>query len=907
MEDAAGRSIWWSDTAVLNSSPERVLVARCRKPAIVDVQRIDGSLVKSNNAGDLTVVDRSYLRPGMVVASESDPGGQLGVVTAAATALDLVRLHGGDGAVTGVSPADLRRVVAISVGDYVVSSSTGWLGRVVEAGLDADVVFDDGGRCRVAEASRKLRAVVKEEDYVGRRYTETRLFPGQRVVSSASSWRTARWLHGSFWKPSYKQGTVAMVKRSGVLVYWIASSPHQEEPPAFHQNVDDLIFFCSPKVNSWRVSDRCFFRNNNNTPDDFSTSSSCGKHKNDCVMRKHHRNRKKAMMRKKRTSIESSRRLEVDRPMSVADTHTTVDVLWQDGTRQRGVPSATLSPYVPKNHHDFFPGQQIRRTVLVGDDAQSQSESPPPVAGVVRSLDCKDQTVRVSWLTVTGDNNNNIDDEEEETVSAYHLSRILDHDVFYGNIVIRLHAGTRSSTDNGDLSWVGRVVDLCDDGQVQVKWGDGTTTKVLPREVAVVKEQWVTEMLRQLGDWVYDDGSSDEAQHDTNQAHPIANTVVGNQTEGNNDQGQNNNTAATSIISRVSSAIIRLGSIVLEQGKRPFRVTGWTTVEASSNAGLAAASENIEPVSSAVANAQKIAESPHEEGEGKAQADGTTAGLEAFRFQQFDVVQSPPDHRYLDNVGQGTIIGGKTWTKGVQREWKILENDLPDTIYVRVFEDRMDLLRAVMVGACGTPYQDGLFFFDLQLPPSYPAAPPLVNYHSFGLRLNPNLYPSGTVCLSLLGTFGGQDIELWSPESSTILQVLVSIQGLVLTALPYYNEAGYASQVGTPMGHRNELPYSENTYLLSLQTMLHLLRRPPAGFEDFVRDHFRRRGRHVLRACEAYRKGCLIGTLDREANATKTSKARPCSTGFRLALDNIVPRLKVAFAEIGADMCERAV
>ncbi|KAK3140309.1 hypothetical protein QOZ80_5AG0399230 [Eleusine coracana subsp. coracana] len=902
MEDATGRSIWGSDTAVLNSSPERVLVARRGgTPAMVDVQRIDGSFVKSK-AGGLTVVDRSYLRPGMVVASESDPGGPLGVVTAAATALDLVHRNG-DGA-AGVSPADLRRVVEISVGDYVVSSSSGWLGRVVEAGLDADVVFDDGGRCRVAEASRKLRAVVKEEDYVGRRYTNTRLFPGQRVSSSASSWRTARWLHGSYWKPSYVQGTVAMVKRSGVLVYWLASLPHQEEPPAFHQNVNDLIFFCSPNVNSWRVGDRCFFRNNNPP----SSSSSCDKHKDDCVMRKQHQRKKAMMMRKKRTR-EITRLLEVDRPMLVADTHTTVDVLWQDGTRQRGVPSATLSPYVPKNHHDFFPGQHVRKTVA-DDDAQ-QSESPPPVAGVVRSLDCKDQTVRVSWL-ITGDNNNM--DDNDETVSAYHLGRILDHDVFYGNIVIRLHAAaagtTSSSTDKGDLSWVGRVVDLCDDGQVQVKWGDGTMTKVLPHEVAVVKEQWVTEMLRQMGDWVYDDGSDNTQDDTTNQAQPTANTVVGNQTEGNNDQGQNNNTddapAATSIISRVSSAIIRLGSIVLEQGKRSFRVTGWTTVEP-----LAAASENIEPVSiSTVANALEIdtsvAETVHGEGEGKAEADDATAGVEAFRFQQFDVVQSPPDHRYLDNVGQGTI-GGKTWTKGVQREWKILENDLPDTIYVRAFEDRMDLLRAVMVGACGTPYQDGLFFFDLQLPPSYPAAPPLVNYHSFGLRLNPNLYPSGTVCLSLLGTFGGQDIELWSPESSTVLQVLVSIQGLVLTALPYYNEAGYASQVGTPMGHRNELPYSENTYLLSLQTMLHLLRRPPAGFEDFVRDHFRRRGRHVLRACEAYREGCLIGTLDGEANATEASKARPCSTGFRLALDNIVPRLMAAFAEIGADVCQPAI
>jgi ubiquitin-conjugating enzyme E2 O len=54
--------------------------------------------------------------------------------------------------------------------------------------------------------------------------------------------------------------------------------------------------------------------------------------------------------------------------------------------------------------------------------------------------------------------------------------------------------------------------------------------------------------------------------------------------------------------------------------------------------------------------------------------------------------------------------------------------------------------------------------------------------------------------MSLLNTFGSQDeAELWSP-------------GLVLTAQPYYNEPAWA-QAGTSMGQRNELPYSESTFL----------------------------------------------------------------------------------------------
>jgi hypothetical protein len=73
-------------------------------------------------------------------------------------------------------------------------------------------------------------------------------------------------------------------------------------------------------------------------------------------------------------------------------------------------------------------------------------------------------------------------------VSAYDLKP--DHYAFYGDIVVRL-LQSGSTEDDGsvvlqgrkkkgivaDLSWVGRVVGL-PDGQVQVKWGDGSLSTV---------------------------------------------------------------------------------------------------------------------------------------------------------------------------------------------------------------------------------------------------------------------------------------------------------------------------------------------------------------------------------------------------------------------------------------------
>ncbi|KAJ7538473.1 hypothetical protein O6H91_11G049400 [Diphasiastrum complanatum] len=273
-------------------------------------------------------------------------------------------------------------------------------------------------------------------------------------------------------------------------------------------------------------------------------------------------------------------------------------------------------------------------------------------------------------------------------------------------------------------------------------------------------------------------------------------------------------------------------------------------------------------------------------------------------FGHFDSVKDARDHHYFSETGQAS--SQRKWVKKIQQEWNILEKSLPDTIFVRVYEERMDLLRTVILGAAGTPYHDGLFVFDIYLPPEYPSVPPVAYYHSGGLRLNPNLYENGKVCLSLLNTWAGKGLEVWNPASSSILQVLVSIQGLVLNAKPYFNEAGYDRQVGTPEGEKNSLVYNENSFLLSCKSMLYLLRRPPKHFEELIQYHFKARGSHILLACKAYLSGAPVGSF---ADAPITSpKAgndfqNNSSEGFKLMLAKLVPRLATAFSEAGA-ICE---
>ena len=137
---------------------------------------------------------------------------------------------------------------------------------------------------------------------------------------------------------------------------------------------------------------------------------------------------------------------------------------------------------------------------------------------------------------------------------------------------------------------------------------------------------------------------------------------------------------------------------------------------------------------------------------------------------------------------------GRARAARVATELAALRDGLPchwgSAVAVRVDSADTNLLRAAILGADGTPYEGGAFLFDLWLPAEFPAAPPRCRFLSTDggrWRANPNLYASGQVCLSLLGTWAG---PAWAADTSTLLQVLVSLQALVLNSDPYFNEPG---------------------------------------------------------------------------------------------------------------------
>ncbi|KAI9197033.1 hypothetical protein LWI28_029209 [Acer negundo] len=274
-------------------------------------------------------------------------------------------------------------------------------------------------------------------------------------------------------------------------------------------------------------------------------------------------------------------------------------------------------------------------------------------------------------------------------------------------------------------------------------------------------------------------------------------------------------------------------------------------------------------------------------------------------FTYFDVVQDYTDHHYVKNKSENCFTNtGSCVYKKILREWKILGNDLPDSIFVRVYEKRLDLLRAVIIGAQGTPYHDALFFFDIAFPSNYPEKPPLFFYMSHGLKLNPNLYKKGHVCLSLLNTWIGKENDKWNPSESTILQVLVSIQGLVLNDKPYYNEPLFIKPASSWEN------YNEKVFVLSCKTMLSQIQKPPKNFERFVADHFQDRAFTILRACEAYRDSCVgIGLFSYNGPSSSSQSSNIIiSRKFRDSMDKLIPQLFLKFSRDGTslpDMLEK--
>lgn len=217
-----------------------------------------------------------------------------------------------------------------------------------------------------------------------------------------------------------------------------------------------------------------------------------------------------------------------------------------------------------------------------------------------------------------------------------------------------------------------------------------------------------------------------------------------------------------------------------------------------------------------------------------------SAAWSAWGFSGMVTEPGPAPSDFVRSGASGCAAGtagpaarpGASLLRRLMGEARSLSAGLPPGSALFRFEDDPLALRLVLAGFPNTPYMHGMFVFDIVLPETYPARPPHVHFQCrIGQRLNPNLYAEGKVCLSLLGTWEGEAAsEAWQPGTSTLLQLVVSLQAFVLNRPdPYFNEPGTEELRGAPDTDKRAKDYNENAHLLSLRAARLQLVDPPAG------------------------------------------------------------------------------
>ncbi|CAK1583351.1 unnamed protein product [Parnassius mnemosyne] len=228
--------------------------------------------------------------------------------------------------------------------------------------------------------------------------------------------------------------------------------------------------------------------------------------------------------------------------------------------------------------------------------------------------------------------------------------------------------------------------------------------------------------------------------------------------------------------------------------------------------------------------------------------------MRTMQFETFEMIAECPEKGFRFTVpyhfeGMVRAAGERAHPARMKRlaqEAATLATSLPlsysSSVFVRTDTDRLDVMKVLITGPSDTPYANGCFILDVYFPAEYPAVPMLINLETTGrhsVRFNPNLYNDGKVCLSVLNTWHGRPEEKWNAHTSSFLQVLVSIQSLILVPEPYFNEPGYERSRGTRVGSSASLEYNSNIYQACVRwAMLDHLRNPEPCFKEVIQTHF---------------------------------------------------------------------
>lgn len=226
-----------------------------------------------------------------------------------------------------------------------------------------------------------------------------------------------------------------------------------------------------------------------------------------------------------------------------------------------------------------------------------------------------------------------------------------------------------------------------------------------------------------------------------------------------------------------------------------------------------------------------------------------------------------PSYYYKEDAIEDESKNMKSCYKRMSSEIPALIESLSvdENALVLLYVDRKrpNCVRYLLNGPPDTPYARGLFVFDSYCGSQYPTTAPEFHFvNTGGFRFNPNLYSEGKVCLSLLGTYSGpepHESEKWNPKISTLSQVIISIQSLIFTTQPYFNEPGYERDRKTSSGIAASKAYDEGVRLSTMKaaiidTIMYASRYPQ--FTNAILTHFYLQKEKILEQCAMWVDEC---------------------------------------------------
>ncbi|THH34055.1 hypothetical protein EUX98_g169 [Antrodiella citrinella] len=785
----------------------------------------------------LQLVDRSY-QPGDLLKRSVDDV-QAGVVTSIEVTGLLEHTINGQEIPGWRSTDETECDLEVDMGDYVVYDD--WVGQVIEMFDEAVIEMGDGTLVRLPELTARLSVGEK-----GAHILPTPM-PGMHNLFG--------FLTGNA-RPS-AQDTVLSVRRTVLAIAWLAVnqtlSPEvasaRQRPQRFWHGPDlaKLTLVRRRAEQTMRVGDRVLLKNAAEMP--VSVHGKEG----------------------------AQHGLIEVRTLALKRTRTLVNVLWQDGKREC-LDARDTVPYLNPDEYDCWPGDHV---FWKDDDnkrpAVVQSVEAAERTAVIRFNDTDklelasvlelDPHGTTDWAGIgsheglglgrgdfvfihpEGANNGalppsvprigELEPWVRETTGLNGQPGSWRREmVMLGNQI-----ATRRSSDSVDegrirrllpgdtsLNWFGEVIDQCLDGTVKV---------LLPDSTAVILPLWrltrLYDGLEQLED-MWDDGSDDDldslngigASDGADSAGFWALDDNGHWVEETADV-DGDDWSTDNEDDRMSIEVERWPS-------PPSGPTPLQTAEPDSVVSVLASKDtqdNVPVIVDDIPSPPAISVTLANSAQTETSVVTEPANLEeTSQWKRFEVLSSAPaDHAFFTSA---PAHPSRTFLARLSKEYKVLESSLPDTILVRAYEDRTDLLRSMIIGPDNTPYQDAPFVIDWQLDSNFPHSPPIAHFLSWtngNGRVNPNLYEEGKVCLSILGTWAGDKNETWNAARSSLLQCLISIQGLVLVKEPWFCEPAYEKLRGTEEGIINSRLYSEKAYVLSRGFVRRALDLPPLGLE----------------------------------------------------------------------------